>query len=168
MVDLDVDSDGDLYYVVLDKQAAKTNLERLASGSTSPEVLLSFPFGTIGAMAVDRADFVFLVPLPLQTGPQPEPGPTQILEYRPQTGEVTPIAAVFGTGIVVDPFGHLYVARTDRRLVWVNRATGAVTPVAGTGILGFSGDGGPALESNLAFGTGLVSRANGDLVSIHS
>ena len=53
-------------------------------------------------------------------------------------------------GVAVSPDGHAYVSDYDgNRVLRYDAATGSVTVVAGTGRLGFSGDGGPATDANL-------------------
>ncbi|MBY4595145.1 hypothetical protein K3217_06275 [bacterium BD-1] len=72
-------------------------------------------------------------------------------------GIISTVAALSPTGLATDVHGNLYFgksgsARIDRYLPHLQ----ATEPVAGTGVAGFSGDGGPALEAK--FGT-LVSLA---------
>src|SRR4051794_39247793 len=65
-------------------------------------------------------------------------------------------AAQFGAiqGITVDRWGNLYVADTDRHRIRKINPAGIVATVAGCGIPGFSGDGGPAAgaQLNLPYG----------------
>ncbi|MDA0745380.1 MAG: FG-GAP-like repeat-containing protein [bacterium] len=50
--------------------------------------------------------------------------------------------------VAVDANGNLYIADSgNRRIRRVDAATGTITTIAGTGILGFSGDGGPATDA---------------------
>jgi len=64
------------------------------------------------------------------------------------------LAGTFGaTGLAVDPEGNVYVAGgeggfTENRVIRV-APSGDVTTVAGTGLPGFSGDGGPATEAKV-------------------
>ncbi|HLJ86113.1 MAG TPA: hypothetical protein VKZ53_04780 [Candidatus Angelobacter sp.] len=54
--------------------------------------------------------------------------------------------------IAVDEEGDLYIADTgNERIRRVNHATTIISTVAGTGVDGFGGDGGPAINSQLAF-----------------
>jgi streptogramin lyase len=53
-------------------------------------------------------------------------------------------------GLTVGPDGALYVCEVDNhRVVRIDRKTGRITVVAGTGTKGYSGDGGPALAAQL-------------------
>lgn len=55
-------------------------------------------------------------------------------------------------GIIVDGDGNLYIADVNNHCVRrVDAITGLMTTVAGNGITGFSGDGGPAIDANLFF-----------------
>jgi trimeric autotransporter adhesin len=60
-------------------------------------------------------------------------------------------------GVAVDTVGNLYIADTNNfRIRKVDTATGVITTVAGDGIGGYSGDGGPAISSQLNHPTGVV------------
>jgi streptogramin lyase len=53
-------------------------------------------------------------------------------------------------GLTIGPDGGLYVCEVDNhRVVRIDRKTGRITVVAGTGTKGYSGDGGPALAASL-------------------
>jgi streptogramin lyase len=53
-------------------------------------------------------------------------------------------------GLTVGPDGALYVCEVDNhRVVRIDRKTGRLTVVAGSGVKGYSGDGGPALAAQL-------------------
>ena len=52
--------------------------------------------------------------------------------------------------LLFDPAGHMYIAERDNHVVRrVDRATGLLSTVAGSGVAGFSGDGGPASKAQL-------------------
>lgn len=52
--------------------------------------------------------------------------------------------------IQFDADGHLYIAERDSHVVRkIERGTGVISTVAGTGVAGFSGDGGPAASAQL-------------------
>ena len=52
--------------------------------------------------------------------------------------------------IAFDARGHLYIAERDNHVVRkVDAATGVISTLAGTGVAGFSGDGGPASRAQL-------------------
>jgi protein kinase-like protein/NHL repeat-containing protein len=58
--------------------------------------------------------------------------------------------------VAVDPAGGFFVAESTAHRVRRVDPSGAVTTVAGTGTVGFSGDGGPAARAQLAFPAGLA------------
>jgi uncharacterized protein (TIGR03437 family) len=59
-------------------------------------------------------------------------------------------------GIAADRFGNLYLSDTDHHRVRKIDSTGTINTVAGTGVAGFSGDGGPATSSQLNLPYGLA------------
>ncbi len=66
-------------------------------------------------------------------------------------------------GLVIDAAGTLYIADTgNRRIVMVPQGKGPVV-IAGTGNLGGSGDGGPAVDAELGDPTGLAVDAAGNV-----
>ena len=52
-------------------------------------------------------------------------------------------------GIAVDPSGSVYLADSDRNLIRKIRPNGIITTIAGTGVAGNAGDGGPAIAAQL-------------------
>ena len=52
-------------------------------------------------------------------------------------------------GVAVDGTGNLYIADTGNHRIRKVDAAGTITTIAGTGELGFGGDGGPAVEAEL-------------------
>jgi hypothetical protein len=67
-------------------------------------------------------------------------------------------------GIAVDSAGHLYLADSaNHRIRKVDASTGVITTVAGTGVRGYSGDGGPAVDAQLDEPSGIVVDAAGNL-----
>jgi uncharacterized protein (TIGR03437 family) len=66
-------------------------------------------------------------------------------------------------GIALDRFGNLYIAETDRHRVRKVDGSGVITTVAGTGVAGFGGDGGPAGAALLNLPYGLAADAAGNL-----
>lgn len=83
------------------------------------------------------------------------------------------------SGVAADPIGILFIADSgNHRIRAVNRGNspvylmgveigpGAIQTIAGTGALGFSGDGGKATEAQLAFPTALAVDASGSLLVV--
>jgi len=69
-------------------------------------------------------------------------------------------------GLAIDSAGNLYVADTDNnRIRKIDATTGIVTTIAGTGVKGYSGDGGPATAAMLNKPEGLAV-SNGGIIYI--
>ena len=75
------------------------------------------------------------------------------------------LAAQFGQteGIAVDAAGAIYIADADDNRVRKISADGRIQTVTGTGVAGFSGDGGPAVQALLSHPYGLAVDAAGNL-----
>ena len=57
----------------------------------------------------------------------------------------------FPNGMFVDPMQNVYIADTlNNRIRKIDGVTGVVTTIAGTGVHGFSGDGGPAVNAQIS------------------
>jgi uncharacterized protein YjiK len=67
-------------------------------------------------------------------------------------------------GVAVDSAGNVYIADTnDNRVRELNRATGLISTVAGTGVAGFSGDGSQATAARLNSPWGVAFDSSGNL-----
>lgn len=67
-------------------------------------------------------------------------------------------------GLALDATGNLYIAdRLNHRVRKMDLASGLIRTIAGTGELGFGGDGGPATLAKFIMPRGLALGANGDL-----
>jgi hypothetical protein len=67
-------------------------------------------------------------------------------------------------GMAIDAGGNLYLADTgNNRIRKLNLATGIITTVAGNGVKGFQGDGGPAAGAQLDGPTGVAVDTKGDV-----
>ena len=75
-----------------------------------------------------------------------------------------PLAAQFSNiqGIAVDRLGNLYLSDTDNHRVR-KVSGGVIATIAGTGVAGFSGDGGSALNAQLNFPYGLALDSAGNV-----
>ncbi len=67
------------------------------------------------------------------------------------------------TGLALDRAGNLYIADAYERVVKVNPA-GILTLVAGSGVIGLGGDGGPAVDAGLLQPQHLAVEASGNLL----
>lgn len=65
--------------------------------------------------------------------------------------------------ITPDAFGNLYIADSSNNRVRRVSAAGIIETIAGTGVAGSTGDGGPALSARLNSPSGVVLNADGDL-----
>jgi sugar lactone lactonase YvrE len=67
-------------------------------------------------------------------------------------------------GVMTDSAGNLFIAdTTNQRIRRVDAVTSIITTVAGNGLSGFSGDGGPATSARLAFPFGVLTDSAGNL-----
>ena len=67
------------------------------------------------------------------------------------------------TSVAVDAAGSLYIADTLNNRIRNVDPAGVITTFAGTGEQGFAGDGGPAVEAQLHWPTGMAFDAEGNL-----
>lgn len=66
-------------------------------------------------------------------------------------------------GLVYDAHGNLFFAEAGRHLIRRVSPTGILTTIAGTGVQGFAGDGGPATAAMLDTPTAVALDSSGDL-----
>ncbi|HXB73924.1 MAG TPA: IPT/TIG domain-containing protein [Candidatus Acidoferrales bacterium] len=83
--------------------------------------------------------------------------------YSGDGGAATNAQLSLPMGIAVDGAGNVYVADRDASVVRKIAAGGVISTVAGTGVAGFSGDGGPAAAANLNGPFGLALDSGGNL-----
>jgi streptogramin lyase len=67
-------------------------------------------------------------------------------------------------GITFDAQGNLYIADRDHQAIRKVDMNGIITTVAGTGVQGYSGDGGPATKAKLNKPLGVVFDAAGNMI----
>ena len=70
----------------------------------------------------------------------------------------------FFGGIAVDRAGDLVITGRDHRSLKFDRRAGVIRVIAGTGVAGFSGDGGPARAAQISAPYGIVIAPNGDII----
>jgi sugar lactone lactonase YvrE len=77
---------------------------------------------------------------------------TGVFGYTGDGGPATSADLTYTTGVGVDGGGNVYVALLHSHAIRrVDASTGTITTVAGTGVAGFSGDGGPATSAQLQY-----------------
>lgn len=65
------------------------------------------------------------------------------------------------SGVCVDSLGNVYISDSyNQRIRKVNKSTGIITTIAGTGIGSFSGDGGPAISAEISYPMGIIMLNN--------
>ena len=69
----------------------------------------------------------------------------------------------YPTGVAVDKAGNLYIADTGNHRIRRVDTFGTITTIAGTGVPGYSGDGGPAAEAQLASPYAVAVDGSGNL-----
>ncbi|RJP19803.1 MAG: hypothetical protein C4529_10605 [Deltaproteobacteria bacterium] len=83
--------------------------------------------------------------------------------YGGDGGPATQAQLMYITGVAVGPDGSLYIADyLDSRIRKVD-LDGIITTVAGNGIYGYGGDGGPATQAQLSHPDGIAVSPSGDL-----
>jgi uncharacterized protein (TIGR03437 family) len=68
------------------------------------------------------------------------------------------------SGVAVDAAANLYIADESAMRIRKVDPSGIISTLAGNGISGFSGDGGPASAAQVSFPTGMAIDSNGDLL----
>jgi sugar lactone lactonase YvrE len=122
-----------------------------------------------GGVAVDGAGNVFIA----DTGNRRvrEVGTGGTIHTLAGGGSGASLASAPGTqvslagpgGLAVDRHGDLFIADSDHNVIRELKPNGIMVTVAGTGVAGFSGDGGPATQAAFHGPTGLAVDAQGDL-----
>ena len=84
--------------------------------------------------------------------------------YSGDGGPATSAEIKNPVGVAVDASGNIYIADTENhRIRKVDAATGIIQTVAGTGVGGDSGDGGPATSAQLRKAQGVTVDASGNI-----
>ena len=77
--------------------------------------------------------------------------------YRGDGGPATQAELRYPSGLTVDGAGNLYIAdEGNHRVRRVDAVTGTISTIAGTGEWGYGGDGGPAIEAQLRYPSGVT------------
>ncbi len=88
--------------------------------------------------------------------------------YSGDGGPATLASLRFPWGVAVDPAGNLYIADRDNSVIRKVSTGGTITTIAGTGVSGFSGGGGPATAARLSFPRRVVVETSGTLLVVDS
>ena len=67
------------------------------------------------------------------------------------------------TDAVLDSQGNLYIADTGNHRIRKVAKNGIISTVAGTGIAGYSGEGGPGVKARLCYPTGVAADSAGNI-----
>jgi hypothetical protein len=76
---------------------------------------------------------------------------------------IAPFSLSNPRGIILDDFGNLYIADTGAQVIRKLTSSGSITTIAGTGMAGYSGDGGPATSATFRAPFGLTLDGTGSL-----
>ena len=77
-------------------------------------------------------------------------------------GPATSAVLTLVDGVASDPEGNIYISHRSQNRIRKVSPDGIITTIAGNGVAGYGGDGGPALEASLNFPAGLAFH-NGSL-----
>jgi sugar lactone lactonase YvrE len=147
-------------------------------GGPATAAQLNFPTG----LAVDAAGNVYVSTVG-DYDPTTYAGENRVRRIDAATGVITTVAGGatpadgvgdggpataarldYPRGIALDAHGNLIIADDDaERIRKVDATTGIISTVAGTGVAGLSGDGGPATAAQFYFASGVVTDSAGDL-----
>ena len=75
----------------------------------------------------------------------------------------TSVVLTLVDGVVVDKYGNIFLAHRSKNRIRKVTPDGIITTIAGNGVAGYSGDGGPALQASLNFPAGLALDPNNNL-----
>ena len=79
------------------------------------------------------------------------------------SGPAVEAQLAFPSGVAVDGAGNLYIADRDNHRIRKVDPSGTISTIAGTGVLGFSGDSGPAIDAWLNRPYGVATDGAGNL-----
>ena len=87
-----------------------------------------------------------------------------IASFAGDSGQATSAELHSPTSVALSPNGDLFIADAlNNRIREVNAATGVITTVAGTGVAGYSGNGGPATSAELNDPIGVALDLSGNI-----
>jgi sugar lactone lactonase YvrE len=127
---------------------------RVESAAGSPGGQLLATFAAVSGVAVLLSIVVALVGLLLVLATQ---------QAEAQGASQTVAMPLLPSSVAFDATGNLYFADTNRHVVYESSLAGVLTVVAGSGVQGFAGDGGPATSAELNGPEGVAVGADGTL-----
>ncbi|MCK9364848.1 MAG: hypothetical protein M0P74_14775 [Syntrophales bacterium] len=177
-----VDAVGNIYFSDFDhhsirKVTANTGIITTVAGTgvagysgdngLATSAMLNYPYG----VAVDSSDNIYIADtsnlrirkVDANTGIITTVAGTGVAGYSGDNGPATSATLKTSWGVAVDSSGNIYITDTDNRSIRkVDALSGNITTVAGTGVAGFSGDGGSATLAMLKYpyGVGVDSTGN--------
>ena len=89
---------------------------------------------------------------------------TGVAGYSGDGGPATQAELFDPSGLALSSNGDLYIADSGNNRIRMVSPSGVITTVAGTGVAGFSGDGGPATQAELSFPTAIALSSTGALL----
>jgi len=120
---------------------------RLAGLFVTVGVLAAYAIQAVGTVYIADSQNNRIRAVSLATGIITTVAGTGVAGYSGDGGTATTAELNNPYGVAVDLVGNLYIADSlNNRVRMVNRSTGVITTVAGTGVAGFAGDGGAATK----------------------
>src|SRR5688572_25245461 len=142
---------------------AQAVISTVAGGGPGNGPALATPLGSPAAIALDAAGNVFIAAQLLNriikvdtSGQATTVAGNSAFGFSGDGGLATAATLASPSGVAVDGAGNVYIAdQSNHRIRRVDAATGIITTVAGNGIIGFSGDLGPATAASLTSPSGV-------------
>src|SRR6266699_283960 len=137
-------------------------------GGPATSASLSIPWGagldTSGNLLIADTDTSHIRRVNLATGVIDTIGGNGWIGFSGDGGLSTGASLYSPMGLAVDPAGNVLIAESgNSRVRRVNVTTGTIETVAGNGLAGFGGDGGPATEVSLNEPIGIAVGPGGEL-----
>ncbi len=134
----------------------------------SPVNALSLPVGTPQGVATDNAGNFYFTSLNCvfrvdQNGVMTRVAGNARAGYSGDGGPAPSAQLAGALAVAVDAAGNIFIADTNNYRIRRVSTSGIITTVAGNGINGYSGDGGPAVSAQLANPTGIAVDGSGNI-----